>query len=214
MATTLPRTERNRRYLMVAATVAVTITAAAVTAEAQNRAERFPIDIAAAKERAAERFAAVDTNDDGSVSVDEFLVAGPEREGLGRFASGRRGAGMDRAGGKEGRRAARDRREGMRARRGVMRERMESMQEGVFERADGDGDGALSKEEYDGLGEARREVAMQRMFERLDKDADGLLAPAELGGEVQRLEALDADEDGKVTRSEMRGGWRGRAERG
>ena len=214
MATTLPRTDRNRRYLLVAATVAVTITAAAVTAEAHNRAERFPIDIAAAKERAAERFAAVDTNDDGSVSVDEFLVAGPERGGLGRFASGRPGAGMGRAAGKEGRKAARDRREGMRARRGAMRERMESIQEGVFERADGDGDGALSKEEYDGLGEARREVAMQRMFERLDKDADGLLAPTELGGEVLRLEALDADEDGKVTRSEVRGGWRDRAEQG
>ncbi|MDE0691723.1 MAG: EF-hand domain-containing protein [Gammaproteobacteria bacterium] len=214
MATTLTRTDRNRRYLLVAATVAVTITAAAVTAEAQNRAERFPIDITAAKERAAERFAAVDTNDDGSVSVDEFLVAGPDRGGLNRFASGRRGAGMDHVAGKEGLRAARDRREGMRARRGGLRERMESMQEGVFERADGDGDGALSKEEYDGLGQARREVAMQRMFERLDKDADGLLAPAELGGQVQRLEALDADEDGKVTRSELRGGWRDRAGQG
>ncbi|MXY54663.1 MAG: hypothetical protein F4Y86_19350 [Gammaproteobacteria bacterium] len=214
MATTLPRTERNRRYLLVAATVAVTITAAAVTAEAQDRAERFPIDIAAAKERAAERFAAVDTNEDGSVSVDEFLVAGPDRGGLGRFASGRRGAGMDRAGGKEGRRAARDRREGMRARRGGLRERMESMQEGVFERADGDGDGALSKEEYDGLGEARRDVAMERVFQRLDEDGDGLLAPAELGGQVKRLETLDADEDGKVTRSEMRGGWRDRAKQG
>ncbi|MYB37929.1 MAG: hypothetical protein F4Y26_11225 [Gammaproteobacteria bacterium] len=214
MATTLPRTERNRRYLLVAATVAVTITAAAVTAEAQDRAERFPIDIAAAKERAAERFAAVDTNDDGSVSVDEFLVAGPERGDLGRFASGRRGAGMDRAAGKEGPRAARDRREGMRARRGGLRERMESMQEGVFERADGDGDGALSKEEYDGLGEARRDVAMERVFQRLDEDGDGLLAPAELGGQVKRLETLDADEDGKVTRSEMRGGWRDRAKQG
>ncbi len=214
MATTLPRPERNRRYLLVAATVAVTITAAAVTAEAQNRAERFPIDIAAAKERAAERFATVDTNEDGSVSVDEFLVASPDRGGMGRFASGRPGTGMDRAGGKEGRSAARDRREGMRARRGAMRERMESMQEGVFERADADGDGALSKDEYDGLGDARREVAMQRMFERLDEDGDGLLAPAELGGQVDRLESLDADEDGKVTRSEMRGGRRGRAEQG
>ncbi|MDE0007401.1 MAG: hypothetical protein OXS50_03895, partial [Gammaproteobacteria bacterium] len=101
MATTLPRTERNRRYLLVAATVAVTITAAAVTAEAQDRAERFPIDIAAAKERAAERFAAVDTNDDGSVSVDEFLVAGPERGDLGRFASGRGGGGLGSAAGEE-----------------------------------------------------------------------------------------------------------------
>ena len=52
------------------------------------------------------------------------------------------------------------------------------------------------------------------MFERLDEDGDGSLAPAELGGQVERLESLDADEDGKVTRSEMRGGWRDRAERG
>lgn len=214
MATTLPRTERNRRYLLVAATVAVTITAAAVTAEAQDRAERFPIDIAAAKERAAERFAAVDTNDDGSVSVDEFLVAGPERGRLGRIASGRLGAGVDPAAGREGRKASRDRRQGMRERRGAMRERMGAMEEGVFERADGDGDGALSKEEYDGLGEARRDVAMERMFQRLDEDGDGLLAPAELGSQVKRLESLDADEDGKVTRSEMRGGWRDRAKQG
>ena len=208
MATRLPGTIRNRRYLLVAATVAVTITAAAVTAEAQNRAERFPIDIAGAKERAAERFAAVDTDDDGSVSADEFLAAGPDRGRLGGFASGRRGPGMDRAGGgKDARGAGRDRRE-------AMRERMEAKGEGVFERADSDGDGALSKEEYDGLGEARREVAMQRMFERLDEDGDGRLAPAELGSRVERLESLDADEDGKVTRSELRGGWRDRAEQG
>ena len=214
MATRLARTARNRRYLLVALTVATTIAAAAVTAEEQRRTERFPIDIAEAKERAAERFAAVDANEDGSVSVDEFLVAGPDRGRLGRFASGRRGPGMDRAGGKDAGGASGDRRQGMRERRGAMRERMEAMEEGVFERADSDADGALSKEEYEGLGEARRDVAMQRRFERLDEDGDGLLAPAELGGQVERLESLDADEDGKVTRDEMRGGWRDRADQG
>ena len=213
MASQRPQPAGKPRYLLVAVTVAVTITTAAVTADAQRRAERFPIDIAEAKERAAERFAAVDANEDGSVSADEFLAAGPERGRLGGFAPGRRGAGMDRAGGgKEGRGAGRERGDGKRERRGAMRERMEAANEDIFERADGDGDGALSKEEYGGLGEARRQVAMQRMFERLDEDGDGLLAPAELGGQVERLESLDADEDGKVTQSEMRGGRRDRAE--
>ncbi len=78
-------------------------------------------------------------------------------------------------------------------------------EEAVFEQADGDGDGALSKEEYDGLREARARVAMQRMFERLDDDENGVLAPAELGARVARLESLDANEDGMVTRQEMRG---------
>ena len=211
MATGLPRAARNRRYLLVAVTVATTITAAAVTAAAERRAERFPIDIAEAKERAAERFAAVDTNEDGSVSADEFLAAEPDRgRRTGGFAPGRRGPGMDRAGAaKEAREA---RREGMRERREAMRERMAEMEEGVFERADSDDDGTLTKEEYEGLGQARRQVAMQRMFERLDDDGNGVLAPAELGGQVERLESLDADDDGKVTRAEMRDGWRGRAE--
>lgn len=207
MASGLSRTDRNRRYLMVALTVATTIAAAAVTAEAQRRMERFPIDIAEAKERAAERFAAVDTNDDGGVSADEFLAAAPQRERLGDFASGRRGAGMDRAGGgSKARQARRDRGKDV-------RQRMEATQEAVFERADDDGNGTLSKEEYEGLGEARRDVVMRRMFERLDEDGDGVLAPSELG-DVQRLESLDADGDGKVTRSEMRGGWRDRAGQG
>lgn len=207
MANSLPRPVRNRRYLLVAVTVAATIAAAAVTAHAQPRGERFPIDIAEAKQQAAERFAAVDTDEDGAVSVDEFIAAGPEREGFMRGFSGRRGAGMDRRAGKGERRA-------MRERRAAMRDRMEATEEGVFEQADGDGDGALSKDEYDGLPQARRQVAMQRMFERLDADGDGALAPQELGGAVQRLESFDADEDGKVTRREMRRGWRDAEEQG
>ena len=205
MATQLPRTTRNRRYLFVAVTVAATITAAAFTADAQRRGEHFPIDIAAAKERAAERFAAVDSNEDGAVSVDEFVAAGPQREGVMRgLPRGPRGAGMDR------------RRGGKRdmERREAMRERRAAMEEGVFEQADGDGDGALSKDEYDGLPQARRQVAMQRTFERLDDDGDGVLSPEELAGRVSRLESLDADEDGKVTRREMRTGWQGREEQG
>lgn len=207
MATPLPRPARNRRYLFVAITVAATITAAAVTADEQSRGERFPIDIAEAKQQAAERFAAVDTDEDGAVSVDEFIAAGPQRDGFMRGFPGRRGPGMDRGRGKGERGAMRERRE-------AMSERRESMEEGVFEQADGDGDGALSKDEYDSLPQARRQVAMQRMFERLDDDGDGALAPEELGSAVQRLESLDADEDGKVTRREMRAGWRGGEEHG
>ena len=200
MATQLPEPTRNRRYLLVAVTVAVTITAAAATADAQRRAERFPIDIAEAKERAAERFAAVDANDDGDVTLDEFMAAGPDGlDVVAGFRQGRRGPGMDRRGGdREGRRS----------------ERVAATEEAVFEQADGDGDGALSKEEYDGLREARGRVAMQRMFERLDDDENGVLAPGEFGARVARLESLDADEDGVVTRQEMRGRRWDRDERG
>jgi Ca2+-binding EF-hand superfamily protein len=71
----------------------------------------------------------------------------------------------------------------------------------LLERADSDGDGALSAAELEEMADGRRQARMERMFERVDADGDGSLTEAELDAAMARM-------------SERRGGGHGGAHGG
>merc|ERR1711936_561661 len=81
----------------------------------------------------------------------------------------------------------------------------------IFTRADKDGDGKLSKEEwFRVLNTAGCETSMEEVsefFERMDRDYDGKLSFEEFMGEETPLERLfrsmDKDGDGSVTKEEF-----------
>lgn len=138
--------------------------------------------------RAAERFARADADGDGRVTAEEFAAVRMDRRG-------RRGDDARRDG---------RRRDGSRDRR---RSRG-PFEDGAFDAADADGDGKLSREEWRELPRAARDAGRERMFARLDDNGDGVLEAAEFAPNVERLRALDADGDGRLTRREMREGRR------
>lgn len=91
--------------------------------------------------------------------------------------------------------------------------------ERAWKAADKDGDGSLSREEFEGIPRVQGlpEEKREGLFKRLDKDADGKLARGELGRiggkprdgkgpRMQRLWELDADQSGGVSFEEFKGG--------
>ena len=207
------KTPPDRATGFVALVVGMCVTLAAFTAMAGDDSDKKgekgetqrSIDIEKMKAGAAERFAKLDANGDGKVTPEEFAAA--------RMALGDSRGADRRWRGPGGREEMRKRmgkasRKGMRERRGAMGRQMRGMlSEQVFDAADGDGDGKLSKEEFGQLPQAARSVAQRRAFDRLDGDGDGALSVSELSPRVARLEKMDADGDGEIGREEMRA-WR------
>ncbi len=188
--------------------VAALVTSAAIvtSASAQTRPGTMPIDLSEAKAKEEARFTAIDTDGDGLVSADEFAAADPRHlfTGLGQGAQSgerearqrgeRRGERRDRA------RAIKDRRQAKHD------ERKRTARREAFETADIDDDGQLSTEEYENMPAAVDAERRREMFARLDANGDGSLVPDEFPSVVTRLEMLDADGDGLVTRDERRAG--------
>ena len=171
--------------LMAAAAGVSAVLSTGVAADAHQRgADRFPIDIAKAEARAAERHARIDDDGDGVITLAEFEQAEIHR---GHKRHGKRR--MHRAGPRGQDRAA-------------MREAVRSE---MFTLLDADGDGSVSRDEYDAADKQTRQLARKRaMFKQLDADGDGIVAQDELPDPVARLKQADRDGDGLVTRDEFR----------
>ncbi len=94
----------------------------------------------------------------------------------------------------------------------VTKEEFEAFRAARFAAADTDGDGKLSPEEMEAAREARRMERVRGMITRLDTDGDGLLSAEELAAGAPRrgpeamFGMLDADEDGALTLEEMQAG--------
>ncbi|MCY3811707.1 MAG: hypothetical protein OXH15_07935 [Gammaproteobacteria bacterium] len=166
--------------LRVTITVAVCITAAALMAMSANAHDRAAgIDLDELKAEAETRFAAADADSDGSVSLSEFEAAdlGPEHR-LDRQV--RRAPWQFRGPGRRGDGPGQ-----------------------VFDEADTDDNGELSKAEFEAMPDAVSRLAKRRLFSRLDENDDASLTRDEFAPRYNRLAALDANSDGQVTRDEM-----------
>ena len=154
------------QVVSVGLVVGICVTLAAFTALAGDDSDRKKMDrsmdIAEMKAAAGERFRESGCGRRRKVTPEEFAAAGMAR-GEAR-GEGRRWREARERRGKEMRKR---KREGMREQR---RQARGQMSEKVFDAADGDADGKLSKEEFGQLPQAARSVAQRRAFDRIDAD--------------------------------------------
>ena len=141
-----------------------------------DRSERG-LDLAQLEVRAAERFAAMDLDADGLVTATEFAQAPKGRD--------QRHHGFKNRG-----------------------KRHQKFDDQAFDTIDADNNGQISREEFDqrraSLHAVRKEGRGERRFDRLDQNGDGALTADELQAKVARLREFDADNNGLLTRQEMR----------
>lgn len=201
---------RHRQWLPIALAVclcgggsaAFAASEAAATAESPSHrgeaAGRHPggrdIDLALLRERFSNAFDRVDSNDDDRISPAELAAAGPMALGHGPRGHGRHGGpghGRWYGDGPHRDHAPADRQQGLGE---------------LFSQLDTDRDGKLSNSEFAKLPDARRTLRTTQAFARLDHDGNGALDRSEFPRMLARLEALDVNRDGKVSRDEMRAG--------
>ena len=199
-------------------TVAACVTGAALVANvfAAPNERAKPIDLGELQAAEEKRFAAADADGDGLVSAEEFAALDPravfrgQQFGQRGRDGSRRGPGAQRRG--PDREAIRQRMDDRRAeiekRRADREKRQQEARNRDFETADADDDGQLSPDEYGDMPATLRAARQSEMFARLDEDGDGKLSQEEFPSVVGRLKTLDADDDGVVTRKELRKGWR------
>ncbi|NKC00758.1 MAG: hypothetical protein GKR90_19995 [Pseudomonadales bacterium] len=155
--------------------------------------DRFPIDLEKIEARSAAQFRAIDSDSDGEVDLAEFEAAPAPARRHKRFRQGNRrmqGAHHKRLNPRNAKNA------------GSLRE---SIQSELFELLDQDSNGQLSANEFANSDRSMRKLARQRAtFKHLDADQNGVLVPSEMPGRGTRLSQADANNDGKVTREELR----------
>lgn len=139
------KTKTQVSAVVIAALMATGMTTTAFAQNAGNRAEHR-----------AEMFERLDTNNDGSISAEEFAAGGDRFGQADADGNGILTAEELAAAGQE------------RSERRIAR---------MIERLDTDGDGALSKEEMETRRDSKREPG--RMFDRIDADDDGVITEEE-----------------------------------
>ncbi len=170
----------------------------AIPAWSGPHGSEFPISIADLEAKAAQAFAQADSNNDGEVSQEEFADVDTDHRGMrerhfsGHHGSRVHGEHMGRMG------------------RGDHGDHSMESQAEFFAALDTDGNGELSSEEFgpENHRAARKTLMRNKMFARMDADGNGGLSQDEFPGRVQRLRTLDSNEDGEITRDELRDGRR------
>jgi Ca2+-binding EF-hand superfamily protein len=190
-------TYRPRNLNVALATSLILLGAAAARNAAENTdswQQGRTIDLSAIEARASERFAAIDANDDGQVTLDEFKAAKPGHGPMGAMGKGKRRmqrhmGGHKGAGGK-------------------------GEQNGdLFAALDADGSGEISEAEFANRKAVHKAMRAERRFNKLDTDNNQVLTADELNARLQQLRALDTNSDGQVDREERKAPRAGRGAR-
>ncbi len=178
-------------HWLLALGIVTTVGTIGVAQAHPERGDRFPISIAQVEEKVQNRFADVDTDGSGDISLEEFTAAKPGHSGkkgkrhMGRMAHFAKSDDTDRA-----------------ARKAEIRQ---GTKDALFTLMDADADGNISEDEFkaDNKG-LRKQARKQALFQYLDEDNNGRLSLNEMPNPAQRLRQADADADGQVSREEMR----------
>ena len=97
----------------------------------------------------------------------------------------------------------------------VTKAEIENFRKQNFTNHDRNGDGKLALEEFQGLWTEFTRQGMVRAFQRLDADGDGGVTNEETANPLNRMMSwADRNDDGKITKNELRGGKRGWGSRG
>ncbi len=167
---------------------------------APGAGERFPIDLETIEARSSAHFRALDADSNGKVDLTEFESA-PMHERKKHFRRGKHTRPSKRHPGSKGR--SRDNRhEDRKARHDNTKAEVQTE---LFALLDANHDGQLSANEHARANREIHQLAHRRvMFKQLDTDGDGVLNPKDMPGPGKHLRSADADQDGQITREEMR----------
>ena len=181
--------------------IAIVATIAGMSVSNVSAAEegkvRFPISITDIEARTNARFTEADSNMDGLLSSDEFAqlrLERPAAKSRGRLE--KRNGQAGKGGPIKRQRAA----EQKQIRAAAAKE--------MFKLLDTNADGVIDADEYTRADsrKLRHQAHKRAAFAQHDVNRDGFLAPSEMPSPVVRLQRLDTNGDGQVSKREMRKG--------
>ena len=183
--------------MITAIVVAIAFMTVSNVSAAEERQVRFPISIADVEARTNAKFTGADTNMDGLLSSEEFAQLRLKRPGAksrGRLEKRNGNAGK---GGPINRQRAAEQKQ---IRAAAAKE--------MFKLLDTNADGVIDANEYTQVNnrKLKRRAHKRAAFAQHDVNNDGFLAPSEMPSPVVRLQRLDTNGDGQVSKREMRKG--------
>lgn len=183
--------------MITAIVVAIAFMTVSNVSAAEERQVRFPISIADVEARANAKFTGADSNMDGLLSSEEFAQLRLEERGAksrGRLEKRNGNAGK---GGPINRQRAAEQKQ---IRAAAAKE--------MFKLLDTNADGVIDADEYTRADsrKLRHQAHKRAAFAQHDVNNDGFLAPSEMPSPVVRLQRLDTNGDGQVSKREMRKG--------
>ena len=164
---------------------------------AEERQVRFPISIADVEARTNAKFTGADTNMDGLLSSEEFAQLRLEQPGA--KSRGR----LEKRNGKAGKGGPINRQ-----RAAEQKQIRAAAAKEMFKLLDTNADGVIDANEYTQVNnrKLKRRAHKRAAFAQHDVNNDGFLAPSEMPSPVVRLQRLDTNGDGQVSKREMRKG--------
>ena len=183
--------------MITAIVVAIAFMTVSNVSAAEERQVRFPISIANVEARTNAKFTGADSNMDGLLSSEEFAQLRLEQPGAksrGRLEKHNGNAGK---GGPINRQRAAEQKQ---IRAAAAKE--------MFKLLDTNADGVIDADEYTRADsrKLRHQAHKRAAFAQHDVNNDGFLAPSEMPSPVVRLQRLDTNGDGQVSKREMRKG--------
>ena len=183
--------------MITAIVVAIAFMTVSNVSAAEERQVLFPISIANVAARTNAKFTGADSNMDGLLSSEEFAQLRLERPGAKSRGPVEKRNGKGGKGGPINRQRAAEQKQ---IRAAAAKE--------MFKLLDTNADGVIDADEYTRADrrKLRHQAHKRAVFAQHDVNNDGFLAPSEMPNPVVRLQRLDTNGDGQVSKREMRKG--------